>query len=90
VGYQNVCLSYEIIYKKGKENVVVDALSRKYEEKGSHFSLSFIVVNWLNVFHHEWFQDHKIYGLIQKLQQNSNASPGYTWKNEDLYYKGNM
>ena len=24
---------YEIIYKKGKGNVVVDALSRKYEDK---------------------------------------------------------
>jgi hypothetical protein len=26
---------YEIIYKKGNENVVVDALSRKYEEDSS-------------------------------------------------------
>jgi hypothetical protein len=38
---------YENIYKKGKENVVVDALSKKYEEEGSLFSLSFIVLNWL-------------------------------------------
>ena len=28
---------YEIIYKKGKDNVVVDALSRKYEDEGSLF-----------------------------------------------------
>jgi hypothetical protein len=38
---------YEIIYKKDKENVVDDALSRKYEEEGSLFSLSFIVADWL-------------------------------------------
>jgi hypothetical protein len=40
---------YEIIYKKGKDNVVVDALSRKYEDEGSLFSLSFIVPDWLQV-----------------------------------------
>ena len=34
---------YEIIYKTGKDNVVADALSQKYEDKGSLFSLSFIV-----------------------------------------------
>jgi hypothetical protein len=34
---------YEIIYNKGKDNVVVDALSQKYEDEGSLFSLSFIV-----------------------------------------------
>jgi hypothetical protein len=38
---------YEIIYKKGKDNVVVDALSRKYEDEGSIFSLSLIIPYWL-------------------------------------------
>jgi hypothetical protein len=31
----------------GNENVVVDAPSRKYEDEGSLFSQSFIVVDWL-------------------------------------------
>jgi hypothetical protein len=40
---------YEIIYKKAKDNVVVDALSIKYEDEGSLFSLSFIIPDWLQV-----------------------------------------
>jgi hypothetical protein len=38
---------YEIIYKKGKDNVVPDELSRKYEYEGSLFSLSFIAPDCL-------------------------------------------
>jgi hypothetical protein len=38
---------YQIIYKNGKENVVLDALSNKYDKEGSLFSLSFIIANWL-------------------------------------------
>jgi hypothetical protein len=79
-----------LFYKKGKENVVVDALSRKYEEEGSLFSLSFIVVDWLQVVRQEWLQDPKISSLIQKLQQDPQAAPGYSWHNEEFLYKGRL
>jgi hypothetical protein len=58
---------YEIIYKKGKENVVADALFRKYEDEGSLFSLSFIIPDWLQAIHQEWLQDPKSSQLIQQL-----------------------
>jgi hypothetical protein len=75
---------YEIIYKKVKDNVVVNALSRKYEDEGSLFSLSFIVPDWLQAVCQEWLQDPKSLQLIQQLQSNAPASPGYSWLHEEL------
>jgi hypothetical protein len=75
---------YDIIYKKGKDNVVVDALYKKYEDEGSLFSLSFIVPNWLQVVHQEWLHDPKSLHLIQKLQSNYPVSLGYYRLNDEL------
>jgi hypothetical protein len=66
---------YEIIYKKGKDNVVEDALSRKYEDEGSIFSLSFIVPDWLQAIRQEWLQDPKSSHLIQQLQVQFSSFP---------------
>jgi hypothetical protein len=57
----------EIIYKKGKDNVIADAIPQKYEDEGSLFSLSFIVPDWLQAIHQEWLQDPKCLQLIQQL-----------------------
>jgi hypothetical protein len=81
---------YEIIYKKGKDNVVANALSKKYEDEGSLFSLSFIVPDWLQVVCQEWLQDPKSSHLIQQLLYNSPISPGHSWLNDELQYKGRL
>jgi hypothetical protein len=79
---------YDIIYKKGKDNVVADALSRKYEYDRSHFSLSFIVPDWLQFVRQEWLHDPKSSHPIQQLQSNAPASPMYSWLHYELRYKG--
>jgi hypothetical protein len=75
---------YEIIYKKGKDNVVADALSQKYEDEGSLFSLSFFVLDWLQAIRQEWLHDPKSFLLIKQLQSNSPVSPGYSWLHDEL------
>jgi hypothetical protein len=81
---------YEIIYNKGKDNVVADALSQKFEDEGSLFSLSFIVPDWIQPIREEWLHDPKILHLIQQLQSNSPVSLGYSWLLYELQYKGHF
>jgi hypothetical protein len=64
--------------------VVADAISHKYEDEGSLFSLSFIVPDWLQAVRREWLQDPKSSQLIQQLQSSDPASLGYSWLHDEL------
>ena len=75
----------EIIHKKGKENVVVDALSRKYEDITS-YSISVAISEWLNEIRSEYAKDLETSIIIN----NSNRHPKFEWKNNILWYKGRI
>ena len=60
---------FEIIYKKGKQNVVANALSRKDEDvEALLYAISIIQPNWIAEAMDEWKNDEKTWTLIQKLQ----------------------
>ena len=56
---------YEIIYKKGKEKKLVDALSKQFEEKQSLISLSLPSLVWLKESHGEWMENITLWKSIQ-------------------------
>ena len=56
---------FEIIDKKGKQNVVADALSRKDEDVEAFIcAISIIQPNWINEARDEWKNDKEVWMLI--------------------------
>ena len=59
---------FEIIYKKGKQNVVADALSRKDEDVEALFcAISIMQPDWIHEARDECKKDEEVWPLIQKL-----------------------
>eukprot|EP00253_Pinus_taeda_P027620 PITA_27620 len=82
---------FEIIYKKGKKNVVADALSRKDEDvEALLFAISIIQPDWINEAREEWKNEEEVWALIRNLQQDSSTSDTFSWKNDSLWYKDRL
>ena len=75
----------EIIHKKGKENVVADALSKKDEDITS-YSISVAIPKWLDGIRSKYAEDLETSTIIN----NSNHDPKFEWKNDILWYKGRI
>ena len=78
---------FEIIYKKGKQNIVTDALSRNNEDvEALLYAISIIHPDWIAEARHEWKNDEEIWTFIQNLQQDPSASNTFGWKYDLLWY----
>ena len=76
---------FEIIYKKGKKNVVMDALSRKDGDMEALFcAISTIRQDWINEAREQWKNDDEVWALIQKLQQYSSTSDTFSCQNNSF------
>jgi DNA relaxase NicK len=65
-----LCYDFEIIYKKGKQNVVIDALSRKEEyTKGLLCVISIPQSDWVEEARIKWKKDQKVCKIIKQLQR---------------------
>ena len=65
----------EILHKRGKDNLVADALSRKDEVQT--YAISIVIPEWLDEIRREYAKDH-------------NRGPKFEWQNDILSYKGRI
>jgi len=70
-------LDYPIQYKKGKENVVADALLRRHEE-GSVAAITIIIPEWCQQVIESYEGDNTVRELLEKVAMGSEGVEGYT------------
>lgn len=80
---------YEIVYKKGKENVIVDALSRVQGFEFFELLVSSIELILLTRIQGGWTRDAAVQATIRSLQSGEEM-PSFVWSGTILTRKGKL
>ena len=81
-------LSYEIHYKKGKDNITADALSRQgRDEAGECKAISSAVPTWIGEVMESYKEDVWIQGTISQALLTPTQVPDYSYQDGVLIYK---
>ena len=79
---------FEIVYKKGKENIVANALSRKDEKDEALLrTLSIVQEHWVVEAKEEWQNDVATSNLIQKIKSDHSSLDNFCLNGDIIWYK---
>jgi hypothetical protein len=70
-----LCLNYEFLYRSGKENVVVDALSRR--DEGECLAISMVIPEWIKEVLSSYEEDTAVKELIAAVLLDKKTYPNY-------------
>jgi hypothetical protein len=83
-------LGFEIHYKEGSSNLVVDALSRKTSVEIMPLVLSNACPDLLESIKLSWQQDSSLNAIILDLQRDPKSRPKFFWVRGELRMKGKL
>jgi hypothetical protein len=83
-------LQYRVVYKRGTENRVADALSRHPEPPAQLLAISTSTPTWLIKVQEGYEQDPQAKATIAALSVNPGSVPNYTWTDGLLRYNGRV
>jgi hypothetical protein len=81
---------YTIEYKKGSQNSVADALSRKDQSTESSFAISAAIPSWVLDVEASYVGDTKCLQLLQELSVDPASHPNFTLTSGLLRYKNKL
>lgn len=83
---------FQVEYKKGRENKVTDALTRKEEDTHEVILnvISILVANWLVDLKASYVGDDQAQELIDKAKKGEMDPVTYNWRDGVLFYQGRL